>query len=104
MLFPALSYSALPYLFRTAPPYRTLTLHRFTHAVQLYLLHHKDSSFHLHYFLDSLKNDIHSLPQFYLVIKDVRGEDKLGGIAELIQKLIDSGDVLGCQVTLQAFI
>jgi CubicO group peptidase (beta-lactamase class C family) len=30
--------------------------------------------------------------------KDVRGEDKLGGIAELIQELINSGDILGCQV------
>jgi hypothetical protein len=30
--------------------------------------------------------------------QDVRGEDKLGGIAELVQRLVDSGDVLGCQV------
>ena len=29
----------------------------------------------------------------------MRGEDKLGGVAEIIQGLIDSGDILGCQVS-----
>ena len=28
----------------------------------------------------------------------MRGEDRLGGVGEIIQRLIDSGDILGCQV------
>jgi aarF domain-containing kinase len=31
--------------------------------------------------------------------QDVRGFDKLGGVADVIQGLIDSGDILGCQVS-----
>ena len=31
-------------------------------------------------------------------LPDVRGLDKLGGMAEILQELVTSGDVLGCQV------
>ena len=31
-------------------------------------------------------------------LTDVRGLDKLGGMAEILQELVTSGDVLGCQV------
>ena len=32
------------------------------------------------------------------LLQDVRGEDRLGGVGEIVQQLIDSGDILGCQV------
>lgn len=104
--FTILPFLAVPYII---PPFPSLP-HPTVATSFSACIPDMNSTFHLlslltAYLLKKSPSTSNSFFLFLLLVpQDVRGEDKLGGIAELIQRLIDSGDVLGCQVMYNFFI